>query len=295
MRWASGCGSGGPGCQVRWSGEIRAKLKTAPSVINHLPVAGVWARAWGPGIHQRGQGLTYRKMSSTLTRQGISEPNVTESLSMRGPFKRDNRDVKMCAYIYLCSDSDSRLGTPIARIPRGAECVFACLSLTHTPRQRRWGGVIRLRMINAPFCQPWHLEHICPAGTRAYMLRASGIKLPFISSPEAEGKGSSSCRQNLPPPTKPSRTAQSGPTLELSTLSGDDIYDVEMACYLFSVQTMWRWFIVVVPQTPPFLSLSLFRFKSFLFLDFVPFSSHLSASITLSRLYIFPHIHYQKY
>lgn len=50
------------------------------------------------------------------------------------------------------------------------------------------GRVIRLKMINAPICPSWHLELICPAGTRTDMLPTSGIKLPFALSPEAPGK-----------------------------------------------------------------------------------------------------------
>lgn len=71
------------------------------------------------------------------------------------------------------------------------------------------------------------------------MVPASGIKLPFALSPEDPGKGSvpAAGTDPPPPPQNPRRVAQSGPTSELGTLSGDDIYDVEMACYLFSVQT----------------------------------------------------------
>lgn len=98
------------------------------------------------------------------------------------------------------------------------------------------GRVIRLKMINAPFCPSWHLEHICPAGTRTDMVPASGIKLPFALSPEAAGKGSFPAASTASSSNPPPRVAQSGPTSELSTLSRDDIYDVEMACYLFSVQ-----------------------------------------------------------
>ncbi|KAK9529403.1 hypothetical protein VZT92_013497 [Zoarces viviparus] len=45
-------------------------------------------------------------------------------------------------------------------------------------------------MMNAPLGPSWHLEHICPAGTRTDMVHASGIKLPLALSPEAAGKGS---------------------------------------------------------------------------------------------------------
>lgn len=59
---------------------------------------------------------------------------------------------------------------------------------------KEWSKIIRLKMINAPFCPSWHLEHICPAGTRTDTVAASGIKPPFalrlLQPPEAAGKGS---------------------------------------------------------------------------------------------------------
>lgn len=133
------------------------------------------------------------------------------------------------------------LGIPLEMKCSSTARVCVCLthSLTHNTLiqvEEMKGRVIRLKMINAPFCPSWHLEHICPAGTRTDMVPASGIKLPFALSPEAAGKGSFPAASTASSSNPPPRVAQSGPTSELSTLSRDDIYDVEMACYLFSVQ-----------------------------------------------------------
>lgn len=84
-----------------------------------------------------------------------------------------------------------------------------------------------------------------PLGPRQirYLLQGS-VHLQTLSlrPPEVLGKRSVPAA-STPSPTqkkKHPRVTQSGPTLELSTLGGEDIYDVEMACYLFSVHRMWR-------------------------------------------------------
>ena len=116
-------------------------------------------------------------------------------------------------------------------------CMFMSLthSHTHTCTLPGWGDEggesSGWKWLMPLFVHPgiWSTSALLGPGQIWYPLQ--GLKLPFVLSPEDPGKD--------PPPPNPThpRVAQSGPTSELGTLSGDDIYDVEMACYLFSGQT----------------------------------------------------------
>lgn len=138
--------------------------------------------------------------------------------------------------------------------------VFYCLSpLSHkcSSKLSKWRGESSIRKwfmrlfvhhdtwsTCAPL-GPWRMQ---------YLLQGFSHSLHPHPAPPPEILGKRSvpvaCTSS-PPQKKHLRVTHSGPTLELSTLGGEDIYDVEMACYLFSIHRMWRWFIAVF-QTSPF-------------------------------------------
>lgn len=172
------------------------------------------AQASGQRIHQRGQCLTSRKMSSTLHMSGQIRAQCHRlALRERSTFERDKRDRKRASSIFfsfsLRFDSWPHM---LPFLNQATEPVHMCVPVSHSDLHRSHpliqveemkGKVIRLKMINAPFCPSWHLEHICPSGTRTDMVPASGIKLPFAPSPETAGKGSISVAGTLPPQNHP--------------------------------------------------------------------------------------------
>lgn len=154
-------------CQIGWSGEIRAKLKTTPPVINHLPVAGMQAnppRPRAPGFIRRDKAWHPEKWAQPSTRQDISGPNVTDSLSTRGLHSKGIKEMEnvylYSFFFYFCWNSDSLslkiglLGRPMTRSCCGTAhmVICGCMSLTHSPsvslslspshtsRLRRWRG-----------------------------------------------------------------------------------------------------------------------------------------------------------
>lgn len=56
----------------------------------------------------------------------------------------------------------------------------ALLTRTQSDGERD-ARIIKLKMIYAPFCPSWHLEHICSSGTRTDMAPASGTEPAFVS------------------------------------------------------------------------------------------------------------------
>lgn len=110
------------------------------------------------------------------------------------------------------------------------------------------------------FVHPGIWSTSAPLGPGQIWYPLQGLSCPSPRLPRLQVKGSFPVAGATPSSKYPPRAAQSEPTLELSTLSGDDIYDVEMVCYLFSAQRMWRRFIVV-PHTPLSPSLSIYFFS----------------------------------
>ena len=106
VRSASGCGGGWRrawfrcppgdwGCQIGRSGKsepswrLRLHSHQSPACSR---CASQSTQASGPGIHQRGRGLTSRKMSSTLHKSGAQCHRLAQH--ERSPFRRNKRDKK---------------------------------------------------------------------------------------------------------------------------------------------------------------------------------------------------------
>lgn len=119
IRWRRAwfrCPPGYWGCHKGRSVEIGAKLKTTPPVINHLPVAGVRAnppRPRAPGFIRGDKAWHPEKWAQPPTRQDGSEPNVTDSLSMRGLRSKGITETETVypysVFLYFCSDSWSHM------------------------------------------------------------------------------------------------------------------------------------------------------------------------------------------
>lgn len=145
-------------------------------------------------------------------------------------------------FLYFCKiyDTWSPLITFLAPLLQKVDCK-KCARISHSPLHSdpglKWwrGESSGWKWLITLFVHPGIWSTSAPLGARQRRFPASGIKLPFAPSPEAAGMGSFPTEGSAPP-QKPSRVVQPGPTSELSTLSEDDIYDVEMACYLFSTQ-----------------------------------------------------------
>lgn len=92
------CPPGDWGCQMGWSGGNRSKAEDyscshqSPACSQSVSQS---AQASGPRIHQRGQGLTPRKMSSTLRTSGqIGAQCHRLAKHESSPFKKDKSDRK---------------------------------------------------------------------------------------------------------------------------------------------------------------------------------------------------------
>lgn len=201
------------------------------------------AQASGPRIHQRGQAWHPEKWAQPSTCQDRSEPNVTDSLSMRDMHSKGITEIENAypyrIFFYFCWNSGSwspmiwHLGITIVR-----NCCSLSFTLIYTLIQvvTIWRGESSgWKWLMPLFVHPGIWSSSAPLGPGQICYPLQGLNCPSPSLLRLQVRFPS--LQPAPPsPQKTPRVAQSGPTSELSTFSGDDIYDVEMDCYLFSIQ-----------------------------------------------------------
>lgn len=241
------------------------------------------ARPRAPGFI-RGDEPDIQKNELNRPRRDKSEPNVTDSLSMR--------------------DLNSKGITEIENVYRRSAFLHFCWnSVSWSPMIRnlripiKWRTVIVLHIdvpsLNLTYTLIWVMDickgeshqaendkcpylSICPAGTRTDMLPTTGIKLPFAPSSETPGKIS---------------FPSVGTALSSKTSQGTSVWahlgaqHVQQGWYLwcgngllFIQHSEWR---IIVPQTP--LSLFLYFFTS-VSLQFFSLTLHL---ISFSAYFIF--------
>ena len=131
---------------------------------------------------------------SDIQKNELKPPHVRTKLPQheRSVFKRDKRDRKCTPVqnLLLFLFKFSNIRSPKAPWLQSCVCErqFPPLTPALIQVEEMSGRVMELKMINAPFCPSWHLEHICSSGIRTDMASASGTEPPF-APPQTPSRG----------------------------------------------------------------------------------------------------------